>query len=149
MIKEKIQTQILELGDSTQLEALDYFRDPERRTMTFKGESADVLVATVTVEGSEITIHGVNHGIVVITLTATDNRQRSVTQSFEVTVGRQISFVENIVSGREGSTVIATDSDGFSSSLSFEVIVEPMPRSMMQGWRRALLEELGNSNSND
>ena len=46
--------------------------------------------------------------------------------------------------GREGTvtiTVTATDADGLSVTLTFEVTVEPMPRGLLRGWRRVLLEQ--------
>ena len=46
--------------------------------------------------------------------------------------------------GREGAatiTVIATDDDGLSVTLTFEVVVESMPRGLLRGWHRVLLEQ--------
>ena len=47
--------------------------------------------------------------------------------------------------GEEGTvtiTVTATDADGLSVTLTFEVTIEPMPRGLLRGWRRALLERM-------
>ena len=42
--------------------------------------------------------------------------------------------------GREG-TVTATDEDGLTVTLTFAVTVESMPRGLLRGWRRVLLEQ--------
>ncbi len=47
--------------------------------------------------------------------------------------------------GEEGTvaiTVTATDADGLSVTLTFEVTIEPMPRGLLRGWRRGLLEQM-------
>ena len=38
-------------------------------------------------------------------------------------------------------TVTATDGDGLSVTLTFAVTVESMPRGLLRGWRRVLLEQ--------
>ena len=46
--------------------------------------------------------------------------------------------------GREGAvtiTVTATDAGGLSITLTFEVTVESIPRGLLRGWRRVLLEQ--------
>ena len=46
--------------------------------------------------------------------------------------------------GREGAvtiTVTAIDQDGLSVTLTFEVSIEAMPRGLLRGWRRVLLEQ--------
>ena len=46
--------------------------------------------------------------------------------------------------GREGAvtiTVTATDAGGLSVTLTFEVTVESIPRGLLRGWRRVLLEQ--------
>ena len=38
-------------------------------------------------------------------------------------------------------TVTATDAGGLSITLTFEVTVESIPRGLLRGWRRVLLEQ--------
>ena len=88
------------------MDAAEHFRDPERRTMTFEAESADVSVATVEVDGSVVTVAGIAHGVTTVSVTAVDNRRQRVSQRFEVSVGYQVSFASADVSVPEGSTAM-------------------------------------------
>ena len=58
VVTEPIGAQVLEIEGSVRMDATEHFRDPERRTMTFEAESADVSVATVEVDGSIVTVGG-------------------------------------------------------------------------------------------
>ena len=105
---EEMTAQILELGDTLELDASDHFRDPDRRRMTFEAESADSAVATVEVEDSAVTVRGVGHGAAAVTVTAVDHRRARAAQSFEVTVGRLVSFASEEVSAVEGGAATLT-----------------------------------------
>ena len=76
--------------------------------MTYGAKSANPAVAAADVAGSAVTVRGVGHGFTSITITATDNRGLSATQSFDVTVGRVISFSEAAVSAPEGGAAALT-----------------------------------------
>ena len=76
--------------------------------MTFEAESADVSVATVEVDGSIVTVGGIAHGVTTVTVTAVDHRRLRVSQGFEVSVGRQVSFASAEVSAPEGGTATLT-----------------------------------------
>ncbi len=104
VVTEPIGAQVLELAGSVGIDAAEHFRDPEGRTMTFEAESADVSVATVAVDGSVVTVEGIAHGGTTVTVTAVDNRRLRVSQSFEVSVGYEVSFASAEVSVAEGST---------------------------------------------
>ena len=106
VVTDPIGAQVLELTGSVGIDAAEHFRDPERRTMTFEAESADVSVATVEVDGSVVTVAGIAHGVTTVTVTAVDNRRLRVSQSFEVSVGYQLSFASAQVSAPEGSTAM-------------------------------------------
>ena len=108
VVTEEIGAQVLERGASVTLDALQHFRDPERRALTFTAESADPAVATVTVDDAAVTIAGVEHGHTRVTLTATDRRRQRATQEFAVRVGRTVSFADAQVSAPEGGTVELT-----------------------------------------
>ena len=108
LVTESIAAQVLEPGGSVRIEATEHFRDPEDRTMTFEVESADVGVATVEVDGSVVTVEGVAHGVTTVTVTAVDHRSLQVSQSFEVSVGYQVSFASAEVSAPEGGTAMLT-----------------------------------------
>ena len=104
VVTEPIGAQVLELEGSVGIDVSEHFRDPERRTMTFEAQSADVSVATVEVDGSIVTVAGFAHGVTTVTVTAVDHRRLRVSQNFEVSVGYQLSFASAEVSVAEGST---------------------------------------------
>ena len=105
---EEMTARILELGDTLELDASRHFRDPDRRRMTFEAESADSAVATVEVDESAVTVRAVDHGATAVTVTAVDDRRARATQSFEVTVGRLVSFASEEVAAAEGDTATLT-----------------------------------------
>ena len=108
VVTEPLGAQVLEIEGSVRIDATEHFRDPERRTMTFEAESADVSVATVEVDGSIVTVGGIAHGVTAVTVTAVDHRRLRASQGFEVSVGRQVSFASAEVSAPEGGTATLT-----------------------------------------
>ena len=61
-----------------------------------------------------------------------------------VHIAGSVLTVTSTPDGAEGTatvTVTATDADGLSATRTFAVTVEPMPGSLMRGWRRVLLTE--------
>ena len=105
---EEMTARILEVGDTLELDASEHFRDPDRRRMTFEAESADSAVATVEVDESAVAVRAADHGITTVTVTAVDDRRARATQSFEVTVGRLVSFASEEVAAAEGDTATLT-----------------------------------------
>ena len=105
---EEMTARILELGDTLELDASGHFRDPDRRRMSFEAESADSAVATVEVDGGAVTVRAVDHGVTAVTVTAVDDRRARATQSFEVTVGRLVSFASEEVAAAEGDMATLT-----------------------------------------
>ena len=105
---EEMTARILEVGDTLELDASEHFRDPDRRRMTFEAESADSAVATVEVDESAVTVRAADHGVTAVTVTAVDDRRARAAQSFEVTVGRLVSFASEEVAAVEGGTATLT-----------------------------------------
>ncbi len=105
---EEMTARILEVGDTVELDASEHFRDPDRRRMSFEAESADSAVATVEVDDSAVAVRAADHGITTVTVTAVDDRRARATQSFEVTVGRLVSFASEEVAAAEGETATLT-----------------------------------------
>ena len=105
---EEMTARILEVGDTLELDASGHFRDPDRRRMSFEAESADSAVATVEVDGGAVTVRAADHGVTAVTVTAVDDRRARATQSFEVTVGRLVSFASEEVAAAEGDTATLT-----------------------------------------
>ena len=65
--------------------------------------------------------------------------------------GTTLTLVSN-EDGDEGAvtiTVTATDGDGLSVTLTFEVTIESMPRGLLRGWRRLLLEQAMEQRADD
>ena len=124
---EEMTAQILELGDTLELDATEHFRDPDRRRMTFEAESADSAVATVEVEDSAVTVRGVGHGAAEVTVTAVDHRRAQAAQSFEVTVGRLVSFASEEVAAAEGGTaaLVVVISRPRDAATSLDYVVGP------------------------
>ncbi len=106
VVTEEIAAQMLDVGDSVEVDAAEHFRDPDRRRMEFAAESAHPSIATVEVEGSVVTIRGVGHGVAEVTVTATDHRRAQATQEFTVSVGHEVSFAEPVLSVAEGATAM-------------------------------------------
>ena len=103
-----IAAQVLDVGADAQLDLTDHFRDPERRDMTFAAASANTGVATVTVTGSTLAVRGVAHGATPVTVTATDHRGLTATQTFTVAVGWTLGFAAAQATAAEGDSAKLT-----------------------------------------
>ena len=85
-ISDSIAARTLDEGDSATLDLDDHFTDPDGDTLVYEASSGDTSVATVAVDGSELTIAGVAEGSATLTVTATDPDGLSAMQSFAATV---------------------------------------------------------------
>ncbi|KEO81883.1 S-layer homology domain-containing protein [Tumebacillus flagellatus] len=79
------QTITLGSADYT-LDAATLFSDPDHDTLTYDAVSLDPSIATVTRNGSQITVHAVAEGATKIQLKAMDGNGGEVTTEFNVTV---------------------------------------------------------------
>ena len=90
---DAIADQTVTAGESVDVEIVAAnFTDPEGDTLTYSASSGNEAAATVSVDGSTVTITGHMAGMATITVTATDSgnmageRKLSVDQTFDVTV---------------------------------------------------------------
>ena len=81
-----IPAQAVPLGESVDLDAAQYFSDPDGDALTFAATSSNPDVAAVSVTGSTVRIAGESLGRADIEITARDPQDRSATQSFPATV---------------------------------------------------------------
>ena len=86
VIADTIGHQRIYEGDTLVLDVSDNFSDPDGDTLTYTAESGDTMVATVSVDGSEVAIAGLDLGSSLVSVTATDPGGLSVTQEFDATV---------------------------------------------------------------
>ena len=75
----------VEDGDET-VDVSGAFTDPDNDDLTFAARSSNETAATVAVSDSVVTVTPLSGGTTRVTVTATDEENRSATQEFEVTV---------------------------------------------------------------
>ena len=83
---DTIPDQELAAGDTVALDVSGNFSDPDGDTLTYTAESSDTAAATVSVDGSGVTIVALEAGSAEVTVTATDPGDLSAMQTFTVTV---------------------------------------------------------------
>ena len=81
-----IDDQTLTVGDIFMAEVAELFEDPEGDDLTFSAASSDTAAATVSVEGSSLTVAAMAEGSTTVTVTATDTGDMSGAFDFSVTV---------------------------------------------------------------
>ena len=77
---------LVEDGEPARLDVSGNFTDPNGDSLTFEAQSSDESVATVSMDGSTVTVTPVGAGTARITVTASDSEVAGATQSFTVTV---------------------------------------------------------------
>ena len=116
-----ISARTISVGQTFSLDVAAYFDDPDGETLTYSAASSAARVASVTVEGSSVTVAGVGEGMAMVTVTATDSGQLSAQQRFPVTVTPGQSGVPVVISGIEPSVLVeganaTITGSGFSAS---------------------------------
>ena len=81
-----ISAKTLQPGDSTTVDASDYFRDPDGDALTYTASSSSASVATASVSGNTVTVRAVADGSATIRVTARDPGGLTAEQAFSVTV---------------------------------------------------------------
>ncbi|MYA64682.1 MAG: hypothetical protein F4Y21_08540 [Gemmatimonadetes bacterium] len=82
----KIQDRDMAPGDTVTFDAANHFTDPDGDTLTFTAEAGGASVASVSVDGSIVTIVAHATGATLMTVTATDPGELSASQKFIVSV---------------------------------------------------------------
>ena len=77
------------VGGAAEVDASDYFEDPDGDALAYSAVSSDAGVAAVAVSGSVVAVTGFVKGTATVTVTATDTEGLSALQSFQVTVQNQ------------------------------------------------------------
>ncbi len=87
VVESAIPALTVSAGDAKVVDVSAHFSDPNGDALTYEAESSREAAATVKVSGSEITVTGVSPGESLVTVTARDTHDATVSQKFTVTVG--------------------------------------------------------------
>ena len=112
-----IPEQAVPLGESVDLDATQYFRDPDGDALTFTAASSSFEVAAVSVFGATVRIAGEGRGRADIEITARDPQGLAAMQGFSATVEQIYSLSGRVRDGRRnGSAIVGArvtlDSEG-------------------------------------
>ena len=81
-----IPAQTVNTGESTVIDVVSYFRDPDGASLSYTAATSAPSVVSVSISGSSLTMFGVADGQATVTVTATDSDGLTATQSVNVTV---------------------------------------------------------------
>ncbi len=94
-----IEGQTIEVDESTVLELVGYFEDPDGDALVHGATTSDSGVAGVGVDGSVVTVTAVAKGTATVTVTATDTDGLAATQVFQVTVPNRPPLATGSIDG--------------------------------------------------
>ena len=106
MVVGEIEDQTLTVVDPAMVDVADAFMDPDGDELTYSATSSNEDAATVSVEGSEVTITGVKVGETMVTVTAMDPAGLYVMTSFMATVENAAPMFVNAI---EDQTLTVVD----------------------------------------
>ena len=109
MLTDTIPHQNMMPGDTLAFDLSNNFTDPDGDTLTFRAETDDTTVATVSIDGSMVTLVAVDGGSAFITVAATDPDGASAVQTFaaNVAIGNRAPMAVGEIAAR---TITAGDS---------------------------------------
>ena len=84
-----IPAQSVGAGEAVTVDVASYFSDPDRDQLSYTAVSSNSAVASVSRQGSQVTITGAAPGTTTVTVTASDTDGASATQEIAVTVTGQ------------------------------------------------------------
>lgn len=106
-------------GDSTAVDLLGYFRDPDGDRLIYAGNTSNASVARASVAGSTVSVLAISPGTATVTATATDAGGLTAYQEFQILVSPQSSVSISVVNPSplvEGQAAIIGGS-GFSNTM--------------------------------
>ena len=95
MVANEIEDQTLTVVEPLMISIADTFEDPDGDTLEYTVKSSNTATATVSINGTDLTITGVKVGTTMITLMAADPDGLSVTTTFEAEVENAAPMVAN------------------------------------------------------
>lgn len=97
LVMESIPAQVVDVGQTEDLEMAPLFSDPDGDSLTYTAVSADRSVAWASVVGNAVSVLAIAKGETTISVTATDTEGLAVAQDFVVTVPNQPPLAEGSI----------------------------------------------------
>ena len=89
LVTESIPAQVVEVGNTDDLDMTPLFSDPDGDALTYTAVSANSDVVEVSVVGTSVRVAAIGKGETTVTVTATDTEGLAIAQDFVVTVPNQ------------------------------------------------------------